>query len=402
MPPDAKRWPTEMRLAAGLWALAVAVVCAQAVLFPRMRTLYPTYAAAGADWLASLDLYDHYHQRPDPDLDQYRYSPLVGAALAPWSCLPERLGGAVWRVVGAAAYLGAAAWWLRSGAPEALTPQRRGWWFVLLLPLALSSLQNGQVNLLVIAALLATAAASAEGRWRLAAAFMAAAAALKIYPLAVGLLLGAAYPRRFLLPLLAALVAVVGLPFLMQRPAFVAAQYASWARIMALNDGRAYWPDHMAYRDLWLLWRRAWPHHEAYQAATLALAAACAAAVLLQRRRGLAQRTVTSTALVLGTGWLCLCGPTMESSTFVLLAPALAWLVMAPGTGHVERGLGLAACALLAVCVLAGLSGQTNRIHGLGLHPLATLLFLAGAFMTALRRPRIVPPVAALPAARAA
>jgi hypothetical protein len=390
-----------MRLAIALWAAALVAVCVGPVVAPRKRTLYPTYAAAGADWLAGRDVYARYPDPQAPHLDSFRYAPPVAAALAPWSLLPEAAGEVLWRLVGAGLYLGAAAWWARCGLPEKMAGRRAAWLAVLLLPLALSSLQNGQTNLHVAAALLATVTAAAQGRWRPAAACMAAATALKLYPLAVGLLIAAAYPRRLLPPLLVALAVAAAVPFAAQRPGYVVGQYRSWLDTLALNEGRADWPAHMAYRDLWLLWRNLGLPlgRGAYQAVQLGLAAACAAAVAAARRRGQTTPAVLTAALALGTGWMALCGPATESSTFVVLAPPLAWLALAPGQGWPRR-LAWAAWAVFAVAVLAGLTGQTNRVHGLGPHPVAALLFLAAAFGVAARRPP--GPSEARPAARAA
>ena len=50
------------------------------------------------------------------------------------------------------------------------------------------------------------------------------------------------------------LAAVAALPFVFQRPGYVAGQYVEWLR-MLVGDDRKYWPIHVAYRDLWLLFR---------------------------------------------------------------------------------------------------------------------------------------------------
>src|SRR3954466_15009102 len=80
-------------LAALVWALALAVVCVLAGLRPRSHSLFPTFAAAGQDWVAGSLLYDRTWK---PDQDVYRYSPLAAVLLVPFSCLPEWLGGVVW------------------------------------------------------------------------------------------------------------------------------------------------------------------------------------------------------------------------------------------------------------------------------------------------------------------
>ncbi len=86
---------------------------------------------------------------------------------------------------------------------------------------------------------------------------------------------------------------------------------------------------------------------------------------------------------------MTLLGPATESATYVLLAPVLAWAVLSAtrqpwarwGAAVAEqpwpaavRWMPGAAWWLFLACVLAGLSPRTNRVHALGLHPLAALL----------------------------
>src|SRR5262249_26235179 len=107
------------------------------------------------------------------------------------------------------------------------TPGQTAVWFLLVLPLALHSMYNGQANLTMLAALLLGLSASAAGRWNRAAAWLALAALIKGYPLALGLLLCALYPRRFA-PRFAAAGIAVAAPFRAHCPSVVARQYSSW------------------------------------------------------------------------------------------------------------------------------------------------------------------------------
>src|SRR5262245_60286200 len=162
-----------------VWGAVVVAVCARAAWQPRQRNLCPTWAAAGADWRAGADVY---RARWEPPLDQFRYSPAVAALLAPYSRLPERAGNVVWRLLSAGAFLGAFAWWLGTvgPGPAAPAPRQRGILFLLLVPLALGSLNNGQPNPLLAGLLLAAVAAAARGRWALCAACVALATAFKV------------------------------------------------------------------------------------------------------------------------------------------------------------------------------------------------------------------------------
>jgi hypothetical protein len=380
-----RTWDAWVRTALSIWVLAVGLICVRAAVQPYKRTLFTTWKQAGADWEQGNDLYRGSWR---PDQDQFRYSPLTAVLLVPFHHLPIRLGGVVWRLLNAAVLLGGFALWLRA-APLTRPPRQQAILHLLLLPLALSSLNNGQPNPLVIGLLLAALAAVEGERWWLAAALVALATAIKVYPLALGLLLAAVYPRRFAPRLVLALVVAAVLPFACQRWEYVQSQYVQWLFRLG-KDQRWDWPPHMAYRDLWLLIRL---FHVpltplGYLGVQLASAAGCAALCLAARLRGWPRREVLAVILVLGSCWMTLCGPATESSTYVLLAPAMAWLVL---RAEIERWpwlLGLMtrmALVLFLFCVVRGLWPGVNRIHALGLQPQAALL-LCLAYVTVLVR----------------
>lgn len=374
-----------IRTAAIVWAIIVAVVCIRAAAQPYKRTLFTTWSQAGGDWEHGLDLYRDTWR---PDQDQFRYSPLTAALLVPFYHLPLRVGGAVWRLLNAAVLLGGFALWLRK-APLVRTPRQQAILFLLLAPLSLSSLNNGQPNPLIIGLLLAALAAVDGERWSLAAVLIALATAVKVYPLAIGLLLAAAYPRRFALRLLLALALSAVLPFAFQHWDYVYAQYAQWLERLG-KDQRWDWPLRMAYRDLWLLIRL---FHvpltpRGYLGVQLLSAAGCAVLCVALRLRGWPRRNVLAAILILGSCWMTLCGPATESSTYVLLAPALAWVVFRAENERWSGLLGLMtrmALLLFLFCVVRGLWPGVNRIHALGLQPQATLL-LSLVYVTVLVR----------------
>jgi hypothetical protein len=368
-----------------LWTVVLAVICVRVAIYPHKRTLYTTWAQAGTDWENGRDLY---RSTWDADQDQFRYSPLVAVLLVPFPHLPLRVGGVVWRLLNAAVLLGGFAWWLRT-APLMRTTRQRGILFLLMLPLSLGSLNNGQPNPLIIGLLLAALAAIERERWSLAAGFVALATALKVYPLAVGLLLVAVYPRRFAPRLLLALALALILPFVCQHGEYVRAQYASWFHRLGV-DQRYDWPLHMAYRDLWLL-IRAWHlplTPRGYMGIQLVSAAGCAVLCVAARLRGVPRRVVLSLILALGTCWMMLCGPATESSTYVLLAPALSWAVLSafgdrwPWPLRVLVG---SSFVLLLLAVLAGVHPSVKEFHALGPHPLGALLLTTAYVAMAVR-----------------
>jgi hypothetical protein len=377
MPLDMSRlrtWDPWVRTALLVWGFVLVFICIRVAVQPRKRTLYTTWEQAGADWETGRDLYRNFW---NSDQDQFRYSPLTAVLLVPFHHLPIRLGGVVWRVLNAGVLLAGFGWWLRT-APVVRTARQQGILFLLLMPLSLSSLNNGQPNPLVIGLLLAALAAVARDRWTLAAFLVGLATTIKLYPLALGLLLAAAYPRRFTPRLLLMLTLAAVLPFACQHGTYVRSQYTLWLERLG-KDQRWDWPLPIAYRDLWLLIRL---FHISltplgYLGVQLTSAMGCAALCVAARLCSWPRREVLAVILALGTCWMTLCGPATESSTYVLLSPALAWAVLAVESDDWPRLAGWmvrVSFLLLMLCVVRGLWPGVNRIHALGLQPQAALL----------------------------
>src|SRR5207237_312863 len=116
--------------------------------------------------------------------------------------------------------LGAFGWWCRSMLGP-FTGSRASLLFLLMLPLAVGSLNNGQSNALVLGLLLTTVTGAATERWGLAASCTALATLFKLYPIALGLLMAATFPRRFAGRLVLALLVGLALPFALQQPHYV-------------------------------------------------------------------------------------------------------------------------------------------------------------------------------------
>jgi hypothetical protein len=372
--PKSISWVT--RLALGSWALVILIVGVRVLLMPRSMTVYPIFAEAARHWWAGVDLY-----QPVPGLNIYRYSPFVTVLFTPFSWLPDRLGGLVWRLLNGAVYLGAFSWWLRTLLPQAAGRTQQAMLFLLIVPLSIGSLNNGQSNPLVLGLLLAGTAAVHHQRWNLASAAVALACLFKVYPIAVGLLLVLIYPRRFMGRFLLFLALGLALPFLFQHPSYVAAQYASWWQHLSTEDRTALPLDDW-YRDLRLLcfvWGIPFSTR-LYLAIQMMAAAGIAAVCLDGRRAGWDERRLLLILLALACCWMTVLGPAAESSTYIMLAPSLAvsvWLAVR------EREFGFAgvgiflAYGLFTLTQLAVWFPFRKQIHNLGLHPLAGMLYLS-------------------------
>jgi hypothetical protein len=288
----------------------------------RANSVYPIFSDAGRKWLHGDALYG----RPSGDLDLFRYCPVVAAGFAPLSLLPDAIGGIIWRWLNAAVFVAAIVCWCRTwGRSES----ERLAIFLLVVPLAIGGLNNGQCNALVAGFLLIAATAFRRDRLMLAAAALSAAIVFKVYPMALGLLFCLLEPRRFAPRLALAIVVGLALPYLFQRPEYVTHQYAGLVNVLQ-HDDRTERPIHAGYRDLHMLLRRAgWQTSlPTYRAMEVAAGLACAAVVLAGVRRGWDRPQAVDACLALGSIWMTLFGPATESSTYVLLAPVLGRAVL--------------------------------------------------------------------------
>ena len=362
------------RTAVAVWAALLLVLCIRGLHNPRRNSVYPIFAGAARNFAAGADLY---RAADGP----YRYSPLVATLLVPFSLWPDSVGGDFWRLLNASVYLAALAWFCRSVLPVSLTSSQQAFLYLLIVPLSVGSLNNAQSNPMVLGLLLAGVAAVASGRWNLASACVALACLFKIYPVAVGLLLAAIHPRRFAGRLVIALAVGLALPFLFKPAGYVLAQYASWFQQLR-SDDRQQLPIELWYRDLRLLCHAC---HvplgpTAYLRLQLLTAAGIAASCLWGRLRGWEQRRLLTTLFSLACCWMTLFGPATESSTYILLAPPLAWMVLQawlrPAPWPLRAGLAASFGLFTVTQAAVWFPGGAQQAHALGLHPLAGFLLL--------------------------
>jgi hypothetical protein len=398
--PDKSSWKRCETWAVAIWAVCLVVVCIRVALRPGSGSVYPCYAEAGQRWLAGQPVYQDPHG--------YRYSPSVTPLFAALSLLPDRAAEVLWRLFSAAVYLGALAWWTRL-LPLSLTPAQKAVLFLLTVPLSLGSLNNGQANLLVAGLLVGGVAATIQEHWTLASVFLVVPCLFKVYPAVIALLVLALYPRKLALRLSGALAVGLALPFLVQQPGRVFDQYAAWIANLNVDD-RTAWPLEHGYRDLWQLCRL-WHvplSHGGYLAVQLVCAVGVATICLAGRRAGWPSRRLLATVLALGSSWMMLFGPATESSTFVMLAPPLAWAVLESWITRPSswtRGSLVVAYGLFLAAFIVNWFPFVLRAHALGLHPLATLIFFGTSLSLAgagLRRSHRAAPEAFPDSARAA
>jgi hypothetical protein len=374
MPLDRRKemvWP---RTACAVWVLILLVLSIRTLASPRANSVYPIFAAAARHWLAGADLYY-------TDEAPYRYSPLVTVLFVPFSALPDTVGGLLWRWLNAGVYLAALAAWGRLVLPRLLTKTQEAFLFLLVVPLSIGSLNNGQSNALVLGLLLAAMVGVRVGRWNMTSGCLALACLFKLYPVAIGLLLALIYPRRLAGRFALALGIGLAAPFLFQQPDYVISQYAGWIRQLRADD-RQILPLDLWYRDLRLLCQVCHVplSSQAYLAIQLLSAATLAGFCLACRRAGWEERRLLTALFALGCVWMTLLGPATESCTYILLAPTLAWSLLEAWrrkNARWPRDVLVAGYALWVVVQAAvWFPGGSRKVHTLGLQPLAALVFL--------------------------
>jgi hypothetical protein len=343
----------------------------QAHLVPWAHTVYDIYAPAARNWWAGRDLYVR-------GTDYFRYSPLMAIAFSPFGLLPDCWGGPLWKVCNCLVFAGGLWTWSRRVLPVRLSRSQTGVLFLLVLPCSVHSLYIGQANALMVGALLFGLAAATGERWNQAAAWLALATLIKGYPLALGLLLSALYPRRFAARFVAALGIGLLLPFAAQWPSVVVSQYASWSQHLlastAIMRERLRSIDHLL--DLC---------HLAVSPQAFAELALLAGLVVLSlalaARRSANPRELLTQVWGLFAFWVVLFGPATESCTYIVVAPTIAWSILKVFQYSARWGPRLAVVggALMMGPLVTDMFGPIirNFANEHGSQPVGALLFLA-------------------------
>jgi hypothetical protein len=393
-------WRRAALIVIGLWLAVILGVTIRGMAAPHQNSVFLVFRDAGRAWLAGQPLYSH--------VGKYLYSPLAAAWFAPFALIPDWAASALWRLAAGLAYLFAVICWFRryngrddiplirgvgnrveSGVKQRpdeqkLVPSVFG--LLLLLPLSIGNLNNGQASPLIIALLLCGCLAVLDERWTLAAGCIAIATFFKIYPSAVGLLLAVIEPRKLTWRLILGVLILGILSLVLQRPDYVISQYGDWWRSLGADQRRVS-TELGSWRDAWLLLRIVHiPITVAVYAVLQAAAAVAAAAYCWWRSRNWNRAAVVWSAFSAGCLWITLFGPSTELATYIFLAPVVAFACAKVLTPVIQKRqpfgwlqfLSVAAYGLLllaeALNAWVPVIRQNNYLHAI--QPVAALLFL--------------------------
>ena len=423
--------------ALALWACLAVAVCVKTAWHGNHHSVFPQFAASSHHWWADRSLYDDYKMTEDID-DGYRYSPTFAVAFTPLAYMPASLGAMIWNVSGIIMLVCALLVLVRDILPGDWPPQREGTFLGLALVGSLVGIWSGQSNAVVTALVIFAMAAIIRQRWWAASILLAVPVFVKVWPIAMVMLLVVFWPKQLTWRLAVVSAVLALLPFLTRPPSKVIWQYQLWYESLTgpLQDR---WP---GYRDAWTIWEQLCPPVNDYVYKALQLAGGLAVLWWCWRRyqqlsdasggkdillctggQGEHESLVVRRDLRVGSGataglpssagstvgqanrgtplarvakkrgtcrlllsifamwaaWQLFLGPGTEQLTYGIIAPSAAWAVMASFAERRARWLTVTAWAMLALLPSGDIENAVLKVFPAGtiLLPLAVLLFVA-------------------------
>ena len=326
----------------GLWVLFALIVGMIVAIQPDKRTVTPEYRQASEKWWAGKESPYNMSQVG------YLYLPQEAILYTPFQVMPKRVGEPLWRWTGLA--LLAAGLWRVAGL---IGPAQQARIFLaatlLVIPAALSSARNGQVNLPLAGLMLLSVSSLAASRWNMATLWLLLAVMLKPIALAPALLAAACYaPLR--LRLAGGLLVCLGAAYLHPDAAYVTGEYRHfWAKLMLAGQ-----PANQDFSDFFgMLWH--WGIHPAPMVISglRALAAVIALLISLRVMRLFwGQHALQAFGvMLLASIYLMLFNPRTEENSYVMLAGFIALLAARNVLAGATRPASLLCIFCLALAV---------------------------------------------------
>lgn len=301
------------RRACHLWVIFACAIAGLAVCQPD-RTVTHNYRDASCDWFAGRPIYAE-------GVHGFLYFPHAAILYSPFTLLPSPWGGVAWRIVSIAVL----AWAIRRLAGRIVPAEKQGLAFAimtcLVIPPALPSARNGQMNLMLTALTTLAFVELSTERWRRAALWLCLGAAFKplmLVPMAVA----AVVYRRVRIALSLGAMFLLAAPFIAQHRDYVWQQYQVCTQklLLAGNPG---WENPGS--DLFgLLAAIGYEAPLEVQTAVRVIAGAMTLALaIFAVRRGDTTTAASMHVLALTTCYLALFNPRMENNGFVIIAPSI-------------------------------------------------------------------------------
>ena len=374
------------------WTFALSAIIGKIVASPERVTNVNRYLKAGRAWIEGAPLYIYTPNKG------FVYGPFSAVCYALASYLPDVWTRILWCLLSAALLLGGMWAMMTSGPFSQLPARRRGLAFLLVLPLALGNFDSAQANAFLAGLIMIAFAAACAERWTIAAIALAVAVHWKVYPVVAGLLLILLFPRGFTWRFVLAVVITGLIPFLFQNASYVIDQYRLWYDTRTA-DNRLDYSLAIAPRDLWFVLVQAAGlpiSQTVYRVIQAVVGLAIATYCLWGRVNNLPKERLLAGTFSLVCAWMTLLGPASELYTYLLVAPAIAFEMVAAFSKRgdaVSRSLVLAAFLFLLAAILrVGFFPRYDNPYALSLQPLGALFFLVYGlrkyFGEVLNRPR--------------
>ncbi|MDR3568573.1 MAG: glycosyltransferase family 87 protein [Syntrophobacteraceae bacterium] len=379
----------EAKLGVLSWLAPMVVISLLVAHDPQRRTVTPLYHAAAAAWGAGKDLY----QGPGG----MNYLPQFAVIFYPFHWLPAPLGDILWRWL-EAALLASGVWSLcqdLSGNPMggagmdkslSIFPASRSFFYasLLVMPLCLAALRNGQANAMLAGLALCAAASIARRRWWAAAVLIAFLVGVKPLGIVMLLLAATAYgPLRFRLA--ATLAALFLLPFVFAPSGYVAGQFHGFFE----NIGKCALVHEDRFADIGGIVRTFGLELPRRLSVIARFAAGPLFLVLwLTGARRLREPLRAMWLLALAASYLMLFNPMNEANGYAILAPALGlWAVAALKNPATRRFGWMSVSICLSMSILPNLLHPVfGNYFALFWHPVMTILFIASLAGLVLRK----------------
>ncbi len=213
--------------------MSAVIVTAQQTIGHAQSNNFQIFRESFAHLVRGVNLYGKF---PTSQFDLFKYSPTFALLFAPFALVPYSVGLLLWNLTNAAA--------LCIAMVLLLTPRAAAWALGIVFLEALGAMQNSQSNGLCAALMILALVALEREHVAWGAAAVASGAAIKVYPLASGLL-GLVSPKRWshLLWCIAMGALCLSLPLLVTSPTTLLGQYHAWFALQRADTTKIemYW-----------------------------------------------------------------------------------------------------------------------------------------------------------------
>lgn len=332
-----------MRHAINLWCILAIVASVKAVVQPDHKTVFPCFADSSRNWWADQTMYDSPGR-----ITGYRYGPTFAVLVSPFAAFSNSVGGILWNLASVTTLVLSIRSLTKHVLPGEWTERAQALLLILTLVGSARGIWSAQSNSFVFAFAAFGLTSIARNQFWRASLWLAACVTIKIWPMALVLLLMACFPRQLIGRFTLAISAFFALPFATRPVDIVLRHYNEWFTLLTgpyrtLRQG--------GYRDLYTILESFLPtvNDNVYTLLQLSLAGAACLWCLWRSRHETKQQLLTS-VLSIWLTWQLLVGPGTERLTFQLAAPILSWAVIDSLQKRKLIGLSLAAWA--STCVL--------------------------------------------------